>query len=389
MSRKRRRKDTKLVAIAIQLDQPYPHLLNCYHGIMRFAKEKEDWQVVVDPHLMGVAGSSGIQKYDGIVGRVGRESAEQARDIGIPVVNHWLNSPARDVPGVFTDFRQCGRMAAEHLLSRGFHQIGCTGFRRDRARKLFLEGLAPPLEERNLRVQTIEFPFTYESNRKVFTRFHQELREWLAKQTTPLGLFSQLDAMSLHIIQTCGELGLRVPHDVGIVSNDNIPTICLKTSPTLSSIEADNEQVGYRAAELLDRLISGEAEPAEPIWIPPRTLRVRGSSDAFVCEDTIVSEAMRFIADHAKQAISVEDVARAAKTSKRTLVRRFNEYLGRSVRSEIRRLRTETIKRVLIDEDASLSVVARECGFATTSHFSEYFRKETRMTPGEFRKQLR
>ena len=71
---------------------------------------------------------------------------------------------------------------------------------------------------------------------------------------------------------------------------------------------------------------------------------------------------------------------------RRTLERRFESFVGKSVYSEITRMRTETIKRVLMDTDRPLTAVAMDCGFSSVSHFTEYFRKSAGVTPSVFRK---
>jgi AraC family transcriptional regulator len=63
--------------------------------------------------------------------------------------------------------------------------------------------------------------------------------------------------------------------------------------------------------------------------------------------------------------------------------------VGRSVYSEICRLRAERVKRILIDSDATLEKVAADNGFTDLSHLVKSFRKATGVTPGEFRKRYR
>jgi len=153
MARKRRSNKPKRIAIAIELDEPYPHHYDCCRGIQRYADERGNWLTVIDPHLVGMTGQAGLAEYDGIVGRIGSRAAEEARARGIPAVNHWFNSPAKDLPGVFADFHEGGRIAGEHLLARGFRHFGYLGIARDRVGYLELagfeqaikaQGFAPP-----------------------------------------------------------------------------------------------------------------------------------------------------------------------------------------------------------------------------------------------------
>jgi len=390
MPHSKHRKGIKRIAIAIEMDKPYPHHLGCYEGILQYASTKDDWQVVVDPYCIGVQDGSGVTEYDGIVGRISRKTGEQARATGIPCVNHWINSPARDLPSVLPDCRRGCAVAAEHLIARGFRQFGYVGSTRDRAQRLHLAGYEPPIRERGFQVEKFDAPLQCESNSKAFVRFYSRLRQWLAGLTTPVALLVSLEVIGLYIVQVCGELGLRIPHDVGVMVCRENPTICLQTTPTLSCIEDDNERIGYRAAKLLDQIMLGRAEASvEPIWIEPKTLRVRGSTDAFVSKDPVVSQAMRFMTEHSNRAITVSDVAEAAQTSKGTLQQRFTRDVGRSVYSEICRLRAERVKRILIDSDVSLQKLAADNGFTDLSHLVKSFRKATGVTPGEFRKRYR
>jgi LacI family transcriptional regulator len=305
MARSGRRPRPKRIAIAIEMDEPYPHHLGCYRGIMRYAAGKSNWRTTLDPFLVGPAGEAGIRQYDGIVGRISRSGGEEARAAGIPVVNHWINSPARDLPSVLPDCREGGRLAAEHFLARGFRRFGYIGSKRDRCRRFHLEGFEPPLYERGFEVSKYDPPLHGEAGAKPFIRFYQGLKQWLADLTGPVALFVPLELNGLYIVQICGELGLRIPHDVGmVVGRDNL-TICTQATPTISGIEDDNEMIGFRAAELLDRIMQGSVQPPPaPIWISPKTLRVRESSDSFVSKDPLVSAAMRFITEHSHRPLN-------------------------------------------------------------------------------------
>jgi AraC-like DNA-binding protein len=59
--------------------------------------------------------------------------------------------------------------------------------------------------------------------------------------------------------------------------------------------------------------------------------------------------------------------------------------VGRSVYSEIHRLRIERVKRLLTDSDDTLEQLASDNGFTDVSHMVKSFRKATGVTPGKFR----
>ena len=389
MARKRRTNKPKRIAIAIELDQPYRHHYDSCRGILQYAAER-GWQTVIDPHLVGMTGQGGVGEYDGIVGRIGVRAAEEAAARGIPVVNHWLNSPVKGLPGVLPDIREGGRIASEHLLARGFRHFGHVGFSRDRVGPLEFDGFAQAVKAQGFEAPSrLTVPRNFEASREVFARFRSQVHQWLAGLTLPAGVLLSDEIVARYLAQICGELGLRVPLDVGIVTELDADTVALGLEPSLSSVDHDMQQVGCRAAELLDELMTSRRRPpAEPILIPPKGLTVRESSDAFVVADPLVAKALRFIADHAREAISVEDVARRANTTTRTLARRFGQFLGRSPWDELCRLRTEYIKRRLEGPAIRLGDLARECGFHSPSHFALFFRKMTGMRPKDYRKSI-
>ena len=386
MAGKRRRNKPKRIAIAIELDAPYPHHYDCCRGIQRYADER-GWLTVIDPHLVGMTGQAGVAEYDGIVGRITRQVADAARARGIPVVNHWLNSPAKDLPCVFADYREGGRIAGEHLLARGFRNFGYLGLANERVDRLLLAGFEQAVKAQGFEPPArLRAPREFESRAEAFGRFRKKAHQWLAGLTTPVGIFAATELAARYLAQIGRELNLRVPLDVGIVAQYNASLLCLGFEPTLSSVDHNYERIGYRAAELLDGLMTSRRRPPEkPILVKPRGLTVRASSDAFVVADPLVARALRFIADHARDAVTVEAVAGHLETTTRTLARRFKQFLGRSAWDEISRMRVEYVKRRLEDPDIRLGALAKECGFHSPSHFALFFRKMTGMRPKDYR----
>jgi LacI family transcriptional regulator len=389
MARKQRSSKPKRIAIAIELDKPYRHHYDCCRGILRYAGER-GWRTVIDPHLVGMTGQGGVGEYDGIVGRIGLRAATAARARGIPVVNHWLNSSATDLPGVFADFREGGRIAGEHLLARGFRRFGYVGLTRDRVGPLELAGFGQAIKARGFEAPSkLTVPRNFETNSEVFARFRSQAHQWLAGLTLPVGILLSNEVVARHLVQICSELGLRVPLDVGIVTQFASNTVCQGLEPSLSTFDHDYERIGYRAAQLLDRLMTSRRRPpTKPLLIPPKCLTVRASSDAFVVADPLAAEALRFIADHARDAVTVKGLAGHLHTTRRTLARRFKEFLGRPVSDEINRLRLEYVKRRLEDPDTSLGAIAVECGFPSPSHFARFFRKMTGLRPKDYRRSI-
>jgi AraC-like DNA-binding protein len=86
--------------------------------------------------------------------------------------------------------------------------------------------------------------------------------------------------------------------------------------------------------------------------------------------------------------VSVDDAARALRTSSRTLQRRLRRA-GTSFSAELTEARIRAGKERMRATDDKLTVIALEVGCASPQHFSTMFRKHTGMTPSEWRRTQR
>lgn len=80
--------------------------------------------------------------------------------------------------------------------------------------------------------------------------------------------------------------------------------------------------------------------------------------------------------------------ARALGLSDRTLSRQLHEA-GTSFRGELERARLRAAEALLVDTELKLDAVARQVGFASRTHFSQFFRRATGESPSEFRARRR
>ncbi len=159
--------------------------------------------------------------------------------------------------------------------------------------------------------------------------------------------------------------------------------------PTLTSVDVGYQKVGYVAAEVLEGLMDGAAAPQEFIAIEPVGLFARQSTDVLAVDDPLVAAAMRYMSENGHQQIHVDDVARRVAASRRSLERRFRKSLGRSIAQELNRLRFERLKRLLLDTDTPIKVLAATSGFIDAKQLSKAFRRVEGITPAEYRRHHR
>lgn len=109
-----------------------------------------------------------------------------------------------------------------------------------------------------------------------------------------------------------------------------------------------------------------------PIWQPT------GSSQH-------VKRALTFTQTNLATNLSFDDVAKAANTSQRTLLRHFREEVGLTWQQSLRRLRMIRSIELLSNEDEAIIQVAYQVGYSSLSAFNKAFREFTGHTPSAFR----
>jgi LacI family transcriptional regulator len=144
-------------------------------------------------------------------------------------------------------------------------------------------------------------------------------------------------------------------------------------------------KAGYEAARLLDGLMSGRLDGNHVVQVEPIYVVTRQSSGVIVQDDPSVAAALRFIKDHAGQALTVSNVREEVGVSRRTLERRFLRALGRSIYAEITRCRLERAKRLLLETDLPSYRVAAGAGFGSIKTFNRAFRRAGGFSPQKFR----
>lgn len=99
------------------------------------------------------------------------------------------------------------------------------------------------------------------------------------RQPRPTALFAGNNFIALGIFQALGELGLRTPEDVSVVSFDELPIMPYQ-KPFLTVAAQSPYHLGQRAAELLLDLISGKEKADNRDIVLPVEIIIRESCRA-------------------------------------------------------------------------------------------------------------
>ncbi len=96
--------------------------------------------------------------------------------------------------------------------------------------------------------------------------------------------------------------------------------------------------------------------------------------------------ALRYINDNYKSNITLEDIATACYVNKFYLSHIFTKFKGMSVGRYVLGLRMDEAKRLLETTNLSINKVSEKCGFNDANYFSRAFKKETGLSPLQYRK---
>lgn len=358
-------------------------------GISRFLHEHDNWTVFHQTGPLGALNPDALQSWtgDGIVARVAnariRRIVEAKR---VPVVDVLGNVRGASFPKVGCDEEAISRTIADDLHDRGFRHFGFFGLRGEGWSEERWQGFRRECTA-NGALSCSPFLIRHDEKRaENWTRYIARLCQWLQARPRPLGLMIASDQFGPDVVEACRRSNLMVPEEVAIVGVDDDAPFCDVCVPRLSSVAPHHEKVGYEAAVLLDRMMSGEPAPKEPIRIKPLGLRIRRSSDAWALDDPALVKAMTYIRAHAYDGVAVDAIAQAAGLSRSVLQRRFQGAIGETVLDVITKVRLARAKEMLLNTNLAIADIAERSGFRHQEYLGYVFRRKTGQTPAAFRR---
>ena len=377
------------VAVIVETSNSYAR--GILRGIHDYARTRR-WTLHLTEHGRHEIDESfaGDWKFDGIVARI--ETDRMARIIAAMAVPTVDVSAARLLPGipwVETDDEAITGMALKHLRDCGLQNFAFFGdpfYNWSIWRQQAFERMLGPSDRGG--VSIFNLPVRQEPRVRWWTQ-REAIRTWLDSLPKPVGVFACYDGCGQQLLEICRYYEIKVPDDVAIVGVDNDELLCEITTPSMSSIAPNAFRAGACAAQILDRMLHGEALSDAKHAIAPLGVRKRVSTDVLAVEDRHVAEAVAFIRGNAHRNIGVEDLLGAVPLSRRVLEARFRKALNRTPHQEIARVRTDAVRDLLLETDMSLSQISEALGIKHPEYLSVFFKKETGTTPREYRDRVR
>jgi LacI family transcriptional regulator len=358
--------------------------LRLVQGLLRFGESHPQWRFALrgadvryTPEWLVEQGVDGalVLIEDGPV-------AKPLDDAGVPWV-HLL--PGRSVPhpSVRVDDRRIGRMGAETYLARGFRRFAFCGVGTPWSMERYA-GFRDRLAEEDLSCEMADIPFETVSNWTLASASDSRLRKWLVGLDRVCAVMAAHDSVANRIVDLCRQDGLRVPEDIAVLGVGNHELHCCLSPVPISSIDCAVPEVAMRGAAMLEDMLrqgSGERQAC----VPPVGTVERQSTEVIGFDNDLVNRVVAHIRDHACEGLRVDDLLKVFPASRRTLTRRFAEYVGHSPAAEIRRARLRHARRMIQQTDLRLREIATACGFADLPHMDRAFRSAFGKRPGAHR----
>jgi LacI family transcriptional regulator len=353
-------------------------------GIYNYARE-QGWHI--SPYLASGQFVPHGWPGDGAITCYGPETADYIDFLNMPVVDISYIDMPRQVPRVRVDNNAISKLAAEHFISRGYKFFAYYEWDTVPVNTLRHESFKQQLLEKGIPEGNIF---------KIKQTPPEKLGDWESHQSDiidqvnqlprPLAVFAGQDNLGASLIEMCVRAGIHVPEEIAVLGVDNTELICEGAPVLLSSVRTRLTELGYQAAQQLDRLIKKEiSNKVDPILVPPHGIVCRQSTDMLAIEHPAVATAVRYIKQHYGEPITIEDIIKFTGLSKRGLEKAFEKHLGRTPASELRRIRLDEAKRLLTETIDKIDSIALDCGYSNSSNLSCAFRRDTDMSPRAYR----
>lgn len=218
-------------------------------------KEKATIQMLISTNADGIVIASNTQGIE--------ESLENCR-IPVVVVDSLMDSTEVSAY-VYSDYRQGGRLATEHLIACGCKNIVCIqGPQRFFTARERYEGYREVCQKYGLAEQTVTCDYDFDAG---LTMSEELLRTYPDVD----GIIACNDIVAASIYKFLHSRNIAVPDQIQLIGYDDI-NLARLMSPELTTITQPIEALGVRATELV---VAGQEEKTGERHVFPVSLAVR------------------------------------------------------------------------------------------------------------------
>lgn len=364
-------------------------------GISRYAREHCHWRMTIfngpDITPETLVRDLGTGLYDGVITSESEtdDAIAMLARLGLPLVfigwhGNLRRIPAARIAFVRNDDEDIGRLGARHLHALG--RFRAFGFIRAEPRTYWSllreKGFRSELAHLGGRVRLLKLAHTAHD-----PSVDRALADWLKALPQPAAVMVSYDELAVRVLDACRDAGITVPRQMAILGVDNDALLCDFATPPLSSIYPNHLREGEMAAGELERLMS--VRRAAPMlrhaFCREKTIVERASTATLAPAAHLVEEALRFIRQNAARALTVEDVVRHLRVSRRLADLRFREFGRGTIAAAIRQERLAHVADRLRETDLPINRIASACAFENLQHLANAFKRHYGVTMSDYR----
>lgn len=380
------------IALAMPFWLEYTNLL--VEGAVSYIKDFPEIRIAELPIQGEPWALAGVRPfpYDGVLTFANLHTDRWILDLhrdGIPIVNCSADFIDQSLPCVLGG--SCASVAADYLVDLGRESVGfvygCEAA--DAFVKSHYDALLKAVPSHAFEVQRFahqpskpDLPFEYladPENEKALAHFLQKLPR-------PASVWCLSDYLGVLVIRVARSLGLDVPGELAVLGVGAY-RIGRVADPPLSTIPVPGEQIGAKGMSLLHAIALGKApKDSGTFVIPCPPVLEQGSTRRALTTENIAGRADALMRQHANEGITVNEIAAMLSISRVTLTRHFQAAFNASPGERLRQYRLEQAKQWLSVDGLNVARIAGMCGFSEQGKFSNFFKRETGMSPTAFRR---
>ncbi len=200
------------------------------------------------------------KKVDGIIAAPNYENSRGVallQKLDIPFILTDLPQDNLKTNGIFVDHSKCSCTATDYLIENGHRRIAVISAKRNAdTTSKFVQGYMRSLSEHGIQVDNsliVEcYPNIYNG--------YLTIKELISNKIDFSAVITICDLLAIGVYKAARRFGLKIPEDISIIGNDNIPLSKFLTPP-LTTIHQPKILLGYKSAELLLRYVKNKDKP--------------------------------------------------------------------------------------------------------------------------------
>lgn len=190
------------------------------------------------------------KKVDGIIVAPCSEESKGIKNLliwNIPFVIFDIPQTKLKTNSILVDHSQCSYIGTKYLIENGHKNIVAIDiFRHTKSKSKFILGYLKALNEHNIPVKQ---EFIQEASPDIVGGY-KTIQKLIIQKLHFTGVITICDLMAVGVYKAVNRFNLKIPDDISVVGNDDIP-LAKYLNPPLTTIRQPKYLLGYKSTQLL------------------------------------------------------------------------------------------------------------------------------------------